>query len=127
MMRRPPRSTRTDTLFPYTTLFRSALRRAFLGRHLTILVRIGGIEAGERRGLEFGLADRLVAVGIGLAHHPHAMMAAALAVMAAHRVPLALAGFARRSALFAALGAFGRTVGAMLIPDRKSPRLNSSH
>src|SRR3546814_10175601 len=30
MIRRPPRSTRTDTLFPYTTLFRSAL--AVLGR-----------------------------------------------------------------------------------------------
>src|SRR3546814_5261656 len=29
MIRRPPRSTRTDTLFPYTTLFRSAL--ALLG------------------------------------------------------------------------------------------------
>src|SRR3546814_7534695 len=28
MIRRPPRSTRTDTLFPYTTLFRSRLRRA---------------------------------------------------------------------------------------------------
>src|SRR3546814_3739183 len=28
MIRRPPRSTRTDTLFPYTTLFRSQL---FLG------------------------------------------------------------------------------------------------
>src|SRR3546814_5808875 len=27
MIRRPPRSTRTDTLFPYTTLFRSAIRR----------------------------------------------------------------------------------------------------
>src|SRR3546814_1131405 len=27
MIRRPPRSTRTDTLFPYTTLFRSAPRR----------------------------------------------------------------------------------------------------
>src|SRR3546814_11251728 len=27
MIRRPPRSTRTDTLFPYTTLFRSTLRR----------------------------------------------------------------------------------------------------
>src|SRR3546814_10929253 len=27
MIRRPPRSTRTDTLFPYTTLFRSALGR----------------------------------------------------------------------------------------------------
>src|SRR3546814_1755847 len=25
MIRQPPRSTRTDTLFPYTTLFRSAL------------------------------------------------------------------------------------------------------
>src|SRR3546814_7479723 len=36
MIRRPPRSTRTDTLFPYTTLFRSArvpdgLRDARLG------------------------------------------------------------------------------------------------
>src|SRR3546814_1024923 len=27
MIRRPPRSTRTDTLFPYTTLFRSAFDR----------------------------------------------------------------------------------------------------
>src|SRR3546814_10007500 len=30
MIRRPPRSTRTDTLFPYTTLFRSLVRRARL-------------------------------------------------------------------------------------------------
>src|SRR3546814_849164 len=28
MIRRPPRSTRTDTLFPYTTLFRSVDRNA---------------------------------------------------------------------------------------------------
>src|SRR3546814_11623480 len=28
MIRRPPRSTRTDTLFPYTTLFRSTCRNA---------------------------------------------------------------------------------------------------
>src|SRR3546814_56786 len=28
MIRRPPRSTRTDTLFPYTTLFRSDVARA---------------------------------------------------------------------------------------------------
>src|SRR3546814_8642298 len=27
MIRRPPRSTRTDTLFPYTTLFRSPRKR----------------------------------------------------------------------------------------------------
>src|SRR3546814_19231830 len=30
MLRRPPRSTRTDTLFPYTTLFRSLLSAVFL-------------------------------------------------------------------------------------------------
>src|SRR3546814_9623998 len=31
MIRRPPRSTRTDTLFPYTTLFRSHLcKREFV-------------------------------------------------------------------------------------------------
>src|SRR3546814_442824 len=40
MIRRPPRSTRTDTLFPYTTLFRS-LRRA----------------AGEGQESEHGEAD----------------------------------------------------------------------
>src|SRR3546814_15546154 len=28
MIRRPPRSTRTDTLFPYTTLFRSLVKSA---------------------------------------------------------------------------------------------------
>src|SRR3546814_14497843 len=32
MIRRPPRSTRTDTLFPYTTLFRSDDRIAILTR-----------------------------------------------------------------------------------------------
>src|SRR3546814_9146237 len=31
MRRRPPRSTRADTLCPYTTLFRSGLRRLRLG------------------------------------------------------------------------------------------------
>src|SRR3546814_6272558 len=30
MIRRPPRSTRTDTLFPYTTLFRSGSHRPCL-------------------------------------------------------------------------------------------------
>src|SRR3546814_2592156 len=42
MIRRPPRSTRTDTLFPYTTLFRSApahrarpRRRAAGARHVS--------------------------------------------------------------------------------------------
>src|SRR3546814_12169676 len=31
MIRRPPRSTRTDTLFPYTTLFRSEMTRKAVG------------------------------------------------------------------------------------------------
>src|SRR3546814_8047568 len=35
MIRRPPRSTRTDTLFPYTTLFRSHMRRSFTAEMLT--------------------------------------------------------------------------------------------
>src|SRR3546814_12387888 len=30
MIRRPPRSTRTDTLFPYTTLFRSLENRGYV-------------------------------------------------------------------------------------------------
>src|SRR3546814_10782596 len=33
MLRRPPRSTRTDTLFPYTTLFRSDMVIALLAHH----------------------------------------------------------------------------------------------
>src|SRR3546814_19829483 len=49
MIRRPPRSTRTDTLFPYTTLFRSNRRRLQINhqlairpeRRITSLVRIG--------------------------------------------------------------------------------------
>src|SRR3546814_15793523 len=30
MIRRPPRSTRSDTLFPYTTLFRSDVKNAII-------------------------------------------------------------------------------------------------
>src|SRR3546814_7165731 len=40
MIRRPPRSTRTDTLFPYTTLFRSAYCMS-AGRRLHAIVRTG--------------------------------------------------------------------------------------
>src|SRR3546814_15866366 len=38
MIRRPPRSTRTDTLFPYTTLFRS--QTAAMARHETIALAV---------------------------------------------------------------------------------------
>src|SRR3546814_4653888 len=43
MIRRPPRSTRTDTLFPYTTLFRSAGARARRG------VRVAASDGGAVR------------------------------------------------------------------------------
>src|SRR3546814_1498429 len=48
MIRRPPRSTRTDTLFPYTTLFRSVVER--VGQ------RPGSVGAGS------GLASSIIAV-----------------------------------------------------------------
>src|SRR3546814_8214482 len=66
MIRRPPRSTRTDTLFPYTTLFRSerlagghcyglSCRSLFMNRGLNIGIEIAG--RGDRaRGLAWGNA-----------------------------------------------------------------------
>src|SRR3546814_16915524 len=43
MIRRPPRSTRTDTLFPYTTLFRSPSLIGFaLSAEALIWVALGG-------------------------------------------------------------------------------------
>src|SRR3546814_5881703 len=57
MIRRPPRSTRTDTLFPYTTLFRSDQvattlfrRRAYPGKHVAFdRLRRGEPDDVERR------------------------------------------------------------------------------
>src|SRR3546814_35509 len=53
-MRRPPRSTRTDTLFPYTTLFRS--------RHLVAIDR-RDLCLRKPRIQERGYAARLETVG----------------------------------------------------------------
>src|SRR3546814_18083133 len=47
MIRRPPRSTRTDTPFPYTTLVRSGGRR--IGRIEQQAMREAGTEAGGQR------------------------------------------------------------------------------
>src|SRR3546814_5485053 len=44
MIRRPPRSTRTDTLFPYTTLFRSEVGCAAVQQD----VRLASHDAGGR-------------------------------------------------------------------------------
>src|SRR3546814_1696140 len=50
MIRRPPRSTRTDTLFPYTTLFRSLeqVRRGPVEADLALLHEVGLVRQGER-------------------------------------------------------------------------------
>src|SRR3546814_3744173 len=47
MIRRPPRSTRTDTLFPYTTLFRS---------YIAVLVHLAVRDTALERGLPRRLA-----------------------------------------------------------------------
>src|SRR3546814_4829164 len=59
MIRRPPRSTRTDTLFPYTTLFRSRLREIALLGNLPEDLRLQGhpCDPHEARRPERGSAD----------------------------------------------------------------------
>src|SRR3546814_7266266 len=126
MIRRPPRSTRTDTLFPYTTLFRSFLES--LGHKVVdtvetveaALARIdqGGFDVAivdvHLKGGEkvWPVADRLAAVGCpfvlatgGHVEPPPAQYAA---------VPVLAKPY---------------TLDAIepALRDRKSTRLNSSH
>src|SRR3546814_2838771 len=63
---RPPRSTRTYTLFPYTTLFRSVGQRLAdalgLGLHLQLrvapaLLLAAGLDAQRRERIELGRID----------------------------------------------------------------------
>src|SRR3546814_3831219 len=69
MIRRPPRSTRTATLFPYTTLFRSPERRERYD--FTQPYTISGIQIIVRAGMEDeiskpeDLAGRAVGVVLG--------------------------------------------------------------
>src|SRR3546814_3055384 len=58
MIRRPPRSTRTDTLFPYTTLFRSLAQRHFLRHPVDLLLTLREFERP-------GVFERLVLVAGG--------------------------------------------------------------
>src|SRR3546814_4805618 len=50
MIRRPPRSTRTDTLFPYTTLFRSAQFEQCRFLQAPRLIEFIGQRGGDRVG-----------------------------------------------------------------------------
>src|SRR3546814_15426304 len=101
MIRRPPRYTRTDTLFPYTTLFRSP--------------------AGDDHRLEDAdLAGQVVDARVGdLAADEHALRREA----ARHHRDLGLAEFAPEPRQQFELQ-FARRLARR---DRKSTRLNSSH
>src|SRR3546814_68838 len=72
MIRRPPRSTRTDTLFPYTTLFRSAPRQ-ILGAPWPGIdgPMLAAIILSANHGLAEGENDRAMIAGFGRAHFAH--------------------------------------------------------
>src|SRR3546814_2053993 len=67
MIRRPPRSTRTDTLFPYTTLFRSGLD-LIAGMHMRLSDIPELAEAARRLGrqlIDVRVPPRQIPVGTG--------------------------------------------------------------
>src|SRR3546814_2625847 len=109
MIRRPPRSTRTDTLFPYTTLFRS------LGAGPILLEDRNHEVANDAAG--FGVGEDIF--------HPLADLDADFAAARA-----SIAG--RLEQDDAVIGAFAPNAPVPAEPegivlDRKSTRLNSSH
>src|SRR3546814_2122171 len=110
MIRRPPRSTRTDTLFPYTTLFRSG--------------NASGVNDGAAALI---LASRAIAESNGL--KPRARIVG----MATAGVPPRIMGIGPAPATRRVLHQTGLTLKDMDIIelnealDRKSTRLNSSH
>src|SRR3546814_13678297 len=104
MIRRPPRSTRPDTLFPYTTLFRSLMARS-----IAILQR-GFLSPAEIE------ASRAV---MGL---DKTLIADRTYWLASIDETLAgCGGWSRRATLY------GGDHSTGLREDRKSTRLNSSH
>src|SRR3546814_3365220 len=68
MIRRPPRSTRTDTLFPYTTLFRSPIAGTTRDR-IETPVAINGVPFLfiDTAGLREKGGDEIEGIGIDLA------------------------------------------------------------
>src|SRR3546814_11684518 len=60
MIRRPPISTRTDTLFPYTTLFRSAAARAGVRRGVAVAADDPDVLDGKAEGFRGDLRERRV-------------------------------------------------------------------
>src|SRR3546814_11914282 len=109
MIRRPPRSTRTDTLCPYTTLFRS-----------------GAFQRKQQRVLQT-LAERIVHEDDACPRDPGGtevvdQLAGFVGIAGAHRERIAVEGLTDR------IGAGSQPHSRYLqLLDRKSTRLNSSH
>src|SRR3546814_9734542 len=71
MIRRPPRATRTDTLFPYTTLFRSACAPALRSRQTWPSRFLLSVQAPGHRvqGHEIALRAQTADHGVGHLRH----------------------------------------------------------
>src|SRR3546814_6643311 len=124
MIRRPPRSTRTDTLFPYTTLFRSRVRD-----ELCKLLVVDDPSAGLWFLVDTGIADVILPelpamrVEQDPIHRHKDVLAHTIAVVAKTRPELIV----RMAALLHDVGKpKTRSFGPRGV-DRKSTRLNSSH
>src|SRR3546814_2089191 len=114
MIRRPPRSTRTDTLFPYTTLFRSDGDRVELDRAFQ--------DVGVR--IFFVGND-----GIGMTAHLLAEVAVQIEFDADVHACADNAAHPLDQVALAIVMTVGNhcTMQVQLHGDRKSTRLNSSH
>src|SRR3546814_14678052 len=113
MIRRPPRSTRTDTLFPYTTLFRSRIEPdGFPYANSVDAIRPADVAAVDRQA-----RARLVRIG---AHVDAAIGAVGIAL--AGQVQHRHVGPPRRL-----IEIIGVLLHLAVEADRKSTRLNSSH
>src|SRR3546814_10678106 len=86
MIRRPPRSTRTDTLFPYTTLFRSGPLRSFLA--VTVPLAAPGIFGGVLLTFILAAGDYVVPAILGGAKGLMVGNLVATQILAAQNLPL---------------------------------------
>src|SRR3546814_10511861 len=133
MRRRPPRSTRTDTLFPYTTLFRSGsgeheAAAAVLTQPRGQLVEVPELAQRHAELEEAEVVDRQERVPAGVA---------VLAQEALNRVVVGHQGgdlrvgdpLEQRLVVGVEVGARSEQLAhvGLAVPDRQSTRLTSSH
>src|SRR3546814_9050151 len=123
MIRRPPRSTRTDTLFPYTTLVRSQAVHDWGGITLHDVID----DRFARKAVEKG-ADGLIPVATGAGGHAGTQSPFALVqeIRSWFDGPVVLSGAIAHGRSILGAQACGADL-AYIGRDRKSTRLNSSH